>query len=111
VHPSDLNKLAQPQWQIEVLTRSMEADEIDVLTLHNFDLKEMRQNKMFYWVNKISGAGTPELTVSYYTKAGVLKFQITPSSSPYEFPGRFISLQIEETGSATCIYDALIKVL
>lgn len=103
---------AVPQILYQVTDRDMLADEIDVLTGTNqLNLAEFKLNKLYYWVNQTAGAGTPELTVSYYNKNGLLRFSATPAASPYEFPGIFVSLQIEETGSNTCTYNALVKVI
>lgn len=101
-----------PQILFQVTARAMLADEIDLLTIHgNVSLAEFKLNKLYYWINKTAGTGTPELTVKYYNQNGLYRYVITPGSSPYEFPGLFISLQIEETGSNTCTYDAQIKII
>ncbi len=112
IHPRETNIHVMPQWQFEVVARDMISGEIDVLSgNHNLDLFEMKQNKMFYWVNKTAGTGTPTLKVNYFNQNGLFRFVVTPGSSPYEFPGRFVSIIIEETGANTCTHDALIKIV
>lgn len=110
INPID-NPRSMPQIIYQVTNRSMIADEIDILTVKNLNLKEFKLNKLYYWVNKTAGGGTPELTVSFYNVDGLFRFTVTPGSSPYEFPGLIISIQIEETATAVCTYNALAKVI
>ena len=106
------NPGALPQIIYQVTNRSMIAGEIDVLTTdYTLNLKEFTLNKLYYWVNQTAGGGTPTLRVSFYNVGGLFRFKVTPSSSPYEFPGLVVSVQIEETGGDVCTYDALAKVI